>query len=62
MPIHSINGRCHTKKLKSCRTGLTDHTGSLSHHITPLVIIGVRWPVTLEQDVSGDVKEFTDTK
>ena len=33
-PIHFING----KKLKSFTAGLTDHTRSISHHITPLVI------------------------
>ena len=26
------------KKLKSCRTGLTNHTQSISHHVIPLVI------------------------
>ena len=32
-PIHFIDG----KKLKSCRMGLTNHTGPISHYIMPLV-------------------------
>ena len=38
MPIHSIDG----KKLKSCRTGLTNHTWSISNHIMPLVMNAIR--------------------
>ena len=34
MPNYFIN----SKKPKSCRTRLTNHTGSMSHHIMPLVI------------------------
>ena len=37
-PIHFIKG----KKVKSCRAGLTNHTRSISHHITPLVINALR--------------------
>ena len=36
-----INGKCHIKQLragKSCKTCLTNHTWSISHHITPVVI------------------------
>ena len=39
--INFINGRCHIKQLKvgkSCKTCLTNHTQSILHHITPLVI------------------------
>ena len=35
-----------TKKLKSCRTGLANHMGSMSHHITPLVINAIRGTCT----------------
>ena len=35
--IHFINGKCH-KLIKSSETCLTNHTQSISHHITPLVI------------------------
>ena len=37
-PIKFIDGN----KLKSCRTGLTNHTRPISHHITPLVINALR--------------------
>ena len=41
-PAHYfIDGKCHTKQLKSVKsnkTWLTKHTWSISHHITPLVI------------------------
>ena len=41
MPIHYIDSKCHIKQLKnrkSCKTCLTKHTWSISHHIMPLVI------------------------
>ena len=41
MPIHFINGKYHIKQLKSgksCKSSLTNHTQSISHHIMPLVI------------------------
>ena len=40
-PIHFIDGKCHIKQLKvgkSSKTCLTNHTQSVSHHITSLVI------------------------
>ena len=43
-PIHFIDGKCHIKqlragkRLKSCKTCLTNHTWSISYHITLLVI------------------------
>ena len=38
MAIQFIN----SNKLKSCKMGLTNHTWPISHHITPLVINGLR--------------------
>ena len=38
MPIQFIDGN----KLKSYRRGLTNYTGPMSHHITPLVINALR--------------------
>ena len=43
-PIHFIDGKCHINQLKSGKshkTCLTNHTESISHHITPLVIIAL---------------------
>ena len=37
-PFKFIDGNI----LKSCRTGLTDHTQPISHYITPLVINALR--------------------
>ena len=34
------------KKLKSCRASLTNHTGSIFHHIMPLVINALRGGLT----------------
>ena len=36
--LHFINGKCHIKQLKSCKTCLTIHTRSIRHHNMPLVI------------------------
>ena len=40
MPTNDTDYSCHIAK--SHRTYLTNHTGSISHHITPLVINGLR--------------------
>ena len=40
-PIYFIDGKCHKKQLKSRKsrkTCLTNHTQSISHHVTPLAI------------------------
>ena len=43
-PINFADGICHIKQLKagkSCKTCLTNHKRSISHHIMPLVINGL---------------------
>ena len=43
--FHFINGKCHIKQLKSWKsrkTYLTNHTQSISYHIMPLDINGLR--------------------
>ena len=42
MPIHFIDSKCNIKQLKSHKTCLTNHTGSIWHHIMPLVINALR--------------------
>ena len=65
MPIHFINGKCHIKKLKSrkiCETCLTNHTQSISHHITPLVINALGQTYTHAHMPTHEPKQFQETR
>ena len=54
MPIQFINGN----KLKSCKTGLTNHTRPISHLIMPLVI-NVLWGRHTDTQTHTDMQTKT---
>ena len=58
MPIQFINGN----KLKSCRMGLTNHTGPKSHYVMPLVINGLGDKHTDTHIPMRKQKQFQETR
>ena len=56
MPFHFIDSNI----LKSCRTGLTNHTWSTLHNIMPLVINGLQMDTQTDRQTDRQTYTHTD--